>query len=776
MSTAIGSPPRVWGRRSPPAPPPSRATSVHPHVCGEGANTYRERLAHVRFTPTCVGKAPGRGVREPKPFGSPPRVWGRRDSTRYATPPGTVHPHVCGEGTCLCSNCHRLVGSPPRVWGRRHEITPPPGPARFTPTCVGKALSCNSISTRTSVHPHVCGEGDGLAGAVAGNPGSPPRVWGRRLLEDRGVGVRRFTPTCLGKAVPVGENRSETTVHPHVCGEGSLTYVCEFCSPGSPPRVWGRHQVHEQPGAGLRFTPTCVGKASARGAGGRGCSVHPHVCGEGSSTFLGDVTPVGSPPRVWGRHQHRPVPPGTPRFTPTCVGKAPANTGLPASAAVHPHVCGEGWMGLPALAQNSGSPPRVWGRRGPRSTWRATPGFTPTCVGKAPPPRPGLPDRPGSPPRVWGRLGAGPVSVSQRRFTPTCVGKASAAGQASGGIGGSPPRVWGRLRPARRTTTARAVHPHVCGEGDSRALMMAARAGSPPRVWGRPGGRFYSVASSTVHPHVCGEGARPPVGARLPSGSPPRVWGRRRPLSLVPLIARFTPTCVGKAHALERLVGGLRFTPTCVGKAPRANAAATTLFCSPPRVWGRRPGDGLAGHVESVHPHVCGEGMGTVTIDGTPGGSPPRVWGRRTTALSGTAHVRFTPTCVGKACVPRACFVPRRAVHPHVCGEGTLSGVTALCSPGSPPRVWGRRLRVGGQGGGPRFTPTCVGKAWWATSSRRATAVHPHVCGEGLMFLTLWRADNGSPPRVWGRRTGRRSQGARSRFTPTCVGKAGGPP
>ena len=302
------------------------------------------------------------------------------------------------------------------------------------------------------------------------------------------------------------------------------------------------------------------------------------------------------------------------------------------------------------------------------------------------------------------------------RFTPTCVGKA-----------------WRRTR----KRLAAPVHPHVCGEGgrgrtgkrrdwrftptcvgkaSARTSDHDSSSGSPPRVWGRPGGRFYSVASSTVHPHVCGEGARPPVGARLPSGSPPRVWGRRRPLSLVPLIARFTPTCVGKAHALERLVGGLRFTPTCVGKAPRAKAAATTMIGSPPRVWGRRPGDGLAGHVESVHPHVCGEGMGTVTIDGTPGGSPPRVWGRRTTALSGTAHVRFTPTCVGKACVPRACFVPRRAVHPHVCGEGTTEQLLQQLVN--------------------RFTPTCVGKA----HDRHASPLPQH----------------GSPPRVWGRHAVRR--------------------
>ena len=50
-------------------------------------------------------------------------------------------------------------------------------------------------------------------------------------------------------------------------------------------------------------------------------AVHPHACGENSSSLLNNKLPA--------------------RFTPTRVGKTSGHSGAPQVIAVHPHACGE---------------------------------------------------------------------------------------------------------------------------------------------------------------------------------------------------------------------------------------------------------------------------------------------------------------------------------------------------------------------------------------------------------------------------------------------------
>ena len=48
-----------------------------------------------------------------------------------------------------------------------------------------------------------------------------------------------------------------------------------------------------------------------------------------------------------------------------------------------------------------------------------------------------------------------------------------------------------------------------------------------------------------------------------------------------------------------------------------------------------------------VHPHACGEHLGSVALDKPKRGSPPRMWGTRMTVNLAGVTVRFTPTHVG---------------------------------------------------------------------------------------------------------------------------------
>ena len=168
---------------------------------------------------------------------------------------------------------------------------------------------------------------------------------------------------------------------------------------------------------------------------------------------------------------------------------------------------------------------------------------------------------------------------------------------------------------------------------------------------------------------------------------------------------------------------------------------------SPPRVWGNRSAS-TASIARTVHPHVCGE--------------------ISTARASAMPLQRFTPTCVGKS---------------------RLMTATGVSDGGSPPRVWGNRLRhehalaavhphVCGEIGHHcacyacvlRFTPTCVGKYRQHATVDVASGSPPRVWGNPARSH-LTSAPRGSPPRVWGNLHSGADDRPR-RFTPTCVGKS----
>ena len=256
-----------------------------------------------RFTPTCVGTADAAStcVLEVSVH---PHVRGDGVSCTRIPTWRSVHPHVRGDGRGVPQCGHLSAGSPPRAWGRLQFIAPRRRIDRFTPTCVGTAISM--IGSHNSAY------------------GSPPRAWGRRGNRCYAYRGERFTPTCVGTAWRRPRCRRGRTVHPHVRGDGLLLWYDALCSHGSPPRAWGRRAPGWQDEAAPRFTPTCVGTAEAQ------------------------------------ENQFDRI-----RFTPTCVGTALSSHSLALYPAVHPHVRGDGRNHFVGHFSSFGSPPRAWGRRDP---------------------------------------------------------------------------------------------------------------------------------------------------------------------------------------------------------------------------------------------------------------------------------------------------------------------------------------------------------------------------------------------------------------------------
>jgi len=236
-------------------------------------------------------------------------------------------------------------------------------------------------------------------------------------------------------------------------------------------------------------------------------------------------------------------------------------------------------------------------------------------------------------------------------------------------------------------------------------------------------------------------------------GSPPRAWGRRTSGLLRRAVVRFTPTCVGKTPSVSMTASPTPVHPHVRGEDVYRGQPAEAVVGSPPRAWGRLRSASAISNGVPVHPHVRGEDLRKRLPDTALHGSPPRAWGRPPVVRARAVRERFTPTCVGKTTGSSTEWW-NPTVHPHVRGEDSDSRNHEARSPGSPPRAWGRRVRLSRHACIARFTPTCVGKTPSTGHWRSQPPVHPHVRGEDAQWHRLSRHACGSPPRAWGRRNG----------------------
>jgi hypothetical protein len=156
----------------------------------------------------------------------------------------------------------------------------------------------------------------------------------------------RFTPMCIGTASLEDSEPIHFSVHPHVRGDGPFVQLEQGRGCGSPPRAWGRLTQWRATRRLIRFTPTCVGTAPALASAPDPGAVHPHVRGDGSRASDRSSGISSSPPRGWGRRLHL-----------LRAGRR---------RTVHPHVRGDGQWFANVLGPASGSPPRAWGRRARR--------------------------------------------------------------------------------------------------------------------------------------------------------------------------------------------------------------------------------------------------------------------------------------------------------------------------------------------------------------------------------------------------------------------------
>ena len=274
-----------------------------------------------------------------------------------------------------------MFGSSPRMWGTRssrRSMNPAP---RFIPTHVGNTAGHDSSPPSQPVHPHACGEHTITHWVARRTVGSSPRMWGTPRRARCYRPRRRFIPTHVGNTKDRNFPTRERSVHPHACGEHPGGTGDGAGVPGSSPRMWGTRGRDPRRGAGHRFIPTHVGNTSSSNQGLAAFGVHPHACGEHVSPFAACQVRCGSSPRMWGTLPRRRDLSGRDRFIPTHVGNTLPGRFRIGHTSVHPHACGEHTAAPVLTDAEIGSSPRMWGTREPIRQRLEVHRFIPTHVG-----------------------------------------------------------------------------------------------------------------------------------------------------------------------------------------------------------------------------------------------------------------------------------------------------------------------------------------------------------------------------------------------------------
>ena len=148
----------------------------------------------------------------------------------------------------------------------------------------------------------MCGENNLQEGSHHLVWGSSPRVRGKLIRTSCCCGRGGLIPACAGKTSSYAQTASGTRAHPRVCGENLESQSDKVHDAGSSPRVRGKHRDFRRCSDAERLIPACAGKTELWERANIRSGAHPRVCGENYIPRSEWPEPMGSSPRVRGKH------------------------------------------------------------------------------------------------------------------------------------------------------------------------------------------------------------------------------------------------------------------------------------------------------------------------------------------------------------------------------------------------------------------------------------------------------------------------------------------
>ena len=166
---------------------------------------------------------------------------------------------------------------------------------------------------------------------------------------------------------------------------------------------------------------------------------------------------------------------------------------------------------------------------------------------------------------------------------------------------------------------------------------------------------------------------------------------------------------------------------------------------------GKTIGEDESENAIADHPRGCGENHITDEDKRPNTGSPPRMRGKPTCFSGLCTNSRITPADAGKTYFCHF-TVYRQQDHPRGCGENPYHNNIFQSNQGSPPRMRGKRILALHKSYFAGITPADAGKTVLSPAATSACRDHPRGCGENTRTEHYSRHQQGSPPRMRGKR------------------------
>ena len=453
--------------------------------------------------------------------------------------------------------------------------------------------------------------------------------------------------------------------HPRACGANVSGLMETWCRVGSSPRVRGKQIYKLGVFTCSRIIPARAGQTSSRDPPPGFRPEHPRACGANGVAPNTDHMPIGSSPRVRGKHRASGETAAQVRIIPARAGQTTRPTQARQPAPDHPRACGANSFFLSSHVLGFGSSPRVRGKRVVRVPGRLPARIIPARAGqtarrcRAAPERPDHPRACGANAAIGGgypRFGSSPRVRGKQQFEVRGrlldrIIPARGANQLNIQLdvwqSGSSPRVRGklwvdvfgafccRIIPARaeqthsRQPSSRRLsdHPRACGANSLSKTCMFPLSGSSPRVRGKLAYARRRRRPVRIIPARAGQ-TRPPHTDWLSRPDHPRACGANYLTALIVFIAiGSSPRVRGKPRGLAAGQRGGRIIPARAGQT----------------VWG-----GQRGASRADHPRACGANSSASAVTVTLPGSSPRVRGKQRASRQPDEHVRIIPARAGQ--------------------------------------------------------------------------------------------------------------------------------
>ena len=149
------------------------------------------------------------------------------------------------------------------------------------------------------------------------------------------------------------------------------------------------------------------------------------------------------------------------------------------------------------------------------------------------------------------------------------------------------------------------------------------------------------------------------------------------------------------------------------------------------------------------HPRMCGEHDASEAEEPSSLGSSPHVRGAPAQIDGHVVHVGIIPACAGSTSMSAA-YLSLSRDHPRMCGEHTLTRVSAILRRGSSPHVRGAPSFTDIDVSGAGIIPACAGSTASIKTTETRWRDHPRMCGEHSEGLASALSRTGSSPHVRG--------------------------